>query len=409
MKYYFMISIIVLGFISQACSPTTTLTQTTSAYKLVSPEKSRLIAKYDIPIHEMPVLKIRMSKDYLSQKVYTLHYETIRNDKKPGQIALGLGITAASAGLVYLGSKTQAKDSSTKKLLMVGGVIGGIWGLVETFRKTPKEYWTKDSTVFNDTLYSSPEFIKSSSIKLQSTHDGKIGYLRTNDEGFLSIDVRDYYNDLDEEIELRILVSAGISKPALIKVPAGFVNRIRDNEIEAEKLLIEVESKINKKKFIEANSILKNVVTKYPYSYSFNKAKLVMSNIEGDIKEESLELVRKNFRAVLEYKVPESFDAIGITPSELSEIGLRIERMSRSSKNYVIVNGLGMALDRYEAENEFESLSNPQKIYAIFAASENISRFEGKQKWEIFNYILGIGESIAKKFSKIESRRFLGN
>jgi len=134
-----------------------------------------------------------------------------------------------------------------------------------------------------------------------------------------------------------------------------------------------------------------------------------MRNIESNVKEEKLEIVRKNFRAVSINKVPEAFDKAEITPDELNEIGSLIERMSRYSINMVITDGLGMALERYQAENEFNSLNKFQKIYAIFAASENISKRQGKQKWEVLNAILGIDENIAKKFARIESGRFLGN
>jgi len=83
--------------------------------------------------------------------------------------------------------------------------------------------------------------------------------------------------------------------------------------------------------------------------------------------------------------------------------------MSRSNITLVIVDGLRMSLDRYQAEEEFNSLNNSQKIYAILAASENLSKKQAKQKWEVLSTVLGIDESIAKKFARIESGRLLGN
>jgi hypothetical protein len=132
-----------------------------------------------------------------------------------------------------------------------------------------------------------------------------------------------------------------------------------------------------------------------------------MKNIVGNIKEEKLEYVRKNFRAVSANKVPEAFDNAGITPNELNEIGYMIERMTRSNMVKVIVNGLGMDLERYLAENEFNALNNPQKIYAVIAASENISNRHSLPKWEILKVSLGIDEGIAKKVAKIESGKLL--
>ena len=78
-----------------------------------------------------------------------------------------------------------------------------------------------------------------------------------------------------------------------------------------------------------------------------------------------------------------------------------------SSTNLVIVDGLEMSLDRYQAENEFNALNNSQKIYAIIAASESLFKKQGKQKWEVLSAILGIDESIAKKFVRIESGRLV--
>lgn len=68
-----------------------------------------------------------------------------------------------------------------------------------------------------------------------------------------------------------------------------------------------------------------------------------------------------------------------------------------------------MALYLYQAENEFNALNNSQKIYAILAASENLSKKQAKQKWELLSTILGIDEGIAKKFARIESGRLVGN
>lgn len=407
MKNFILTFIIFIALIIQACSPSTSLVKVTDEYRTVSPEKSRLLLKYDLQ-EDIPIVKIRVSKDYFSQKIYTKQYETLRNDKRAGQVALGVGITAASGGLIYLGAKAQAKDSTTKRLLVSGGILGGLFGLYEIIKPTPKEFWTKDSVDIKDTLYAFQEDVKSESITLQSEHDRKISYLKTNYEGILSADIRDFYNNLAEDSSLKILISDEPAKPANVNIPSSYISRIRDNELKAEKLYSKADSKIKEGKFIEANSLFEEAVTKYPFAKFTANSKTVMKNIENNIKEEKLERVRKYFRAVLVDKVPDAFDKAGITSDELMEIGNMIEHISRSSITNIIVDGLEMALDRYQAENEFNSLNKSQKIYAILTASENISKKRSRQKWETLQAILGIDENIARKFARIESGRLLG-
>lgn len=407
-KILFAVTIFI-ALILQACAPTTSLWKTTDEYRSVSPQKSRLLLKYDLPAEDIPVVKIKVSKEYLSQKIYTKHYETVRNDKRAGQVALGAGITVASAGLIYLGAKAPAKDSSTKKLAIAGGIIGGIYGIVEMLKSTPKEFWTKDSVDFKDTLYAFREDVKSKSITLRSEHNMKSNYLKTNSEGIVTADVRDFYDNLTEDSFLRILISDGAAQTDYINIQASYITRIRNNELEAQKLFNKADSKIKESKFIEANSFFEEAVVKYPLAKFAENSKTAMKNIVSNIKEEKLEIVRKKIRAVSENKVPEAFDKAGITPDESNVIGPMIERISRSSISRVIVDGLGMSLDRYQAESEFNLLNNSQKIYVILAACENISKKQGIQKWEALNAILGIDDSTAKKFSGIESRGLLGN
>jgi len=409
MKKILFVFTISIAFLIQACTPTTSLIKITDEYRSVSPENSRLLVKYDLSAEDNPIVKIKVSKDYFSQKIYTKHYETLRKDKKGSQLAWGLALSGGAAGLVALGIGMEKKDSTLKTLSIFGGAFAGLYGLYMIIAETPKELWTKDSVDFNDTLYAFKEVVKSKSLALQSENDRNINYLKTDNEGILSVDVRDFYNNLAENSSLKILILDGATQPPNISIQSSYVSRIRDKELEAEKLYKKADSKIKERKFIDANSLLEDVVAKYPLAKFAENSKTAMKNIESNIKEEKLEIVRKYFWAVSVNKVPEAFDKAGITPSELNEIGYRIERMSRSSITIVIVDGLGMALDRYQAENELNSLNNSQKIYAILAASENISKKQGKQKWEALNAILGIDESIAKKFARIESRRLLGN
>jgi len=409
MKNFILGFIIFIAFFLQACSPTTSLLKITDEYKLAKPEKTKLLLKYDLPAVDFPIIKIKVSKEHLSQKIYTKHYETLRSDKKSGQVALGALITAASAGLIFIGTQPTTKDS-LRKVYYVIGAIGGIYGLIKMAgAPTPKEFWTEDSVDFNDTLYSSPEVMKTESLTLQNTHDSKSNYLITDNEGILSADVRDFYDNIDKDSSMKILVSDGVSQPAYVDLPSSYIKKIQRNELESKKLLTLAEEKVKERKFTEANRLFGKVVAEYPFTKFIEKSKTAMENIEGDIKEEKLEAVRKFFRLVSANKVPEAFNNAGITSSELTEIASSIERMSRSSINMVIVDGLGMALDRYQAENEFSSLNNPQKIYVILAASENISKKQGTQQLEMLSAILGIDENIAKKFARIKSGALLGN
>jgi len=409
MKKILLAFIVSTGIIFQACTPTTSLLKITDEYRTVTPEKSRLLVKYDLPAEDIPIVKVKVSKDYFSQKVYTKHYETLRKDKKGNQIAWGLALSGGAAGLIALGSGMEEKDSTLKTLTIVGGAVAGLMGLYMIIAATPKEQWTKDSVDFKDTLYAFQEALKSKSIALQSEHDKKMHYLKTNNEGILAIDVRDFYTNLSENNPLKISISDGISQPNFINLPSSYVIRIRGNELEAEKLFKQAEAKVKEREFINANSLFEKVVDKYPLTKHTEDSKSAMKSIESNIKEEKLEIVRKNLRAVSVNKVPEAFDKAGISPSELNEIGYRIERMSRSNITIIMVDGLGMSLDRYQAEYEFNSLNNPQKIYAVLTAAEEISKKQARQKWEVIQSILGLYETTAKKFARIESTKLLGN
>jgi hypothetical protein len=407
MKKILLAFIVSTGIILQACTPTTSLLKITDEYRTVTPEKSRLLVKYDLPAEDIPIVKVKVSKDYFSQKIYTKHYETLRKDKKGSQVALGLALSGGAAGLIALGSGMESKDSTLKTLSIVGGVIAGLMGLYMIIAETPKELWTKDSVDFEDTLYAFQEVLKSKSVTLQSDHDRKTDYLKTNNEGILFLDIRNFYTNLSENNPLKISFSDGVALPNYINLPSSYVIKIRGNELEAEKMFRQAEAKVKEGKFINANSLFEKVVDKYPLTKHAEDSKTAIKSIESNIKEEKLEIVRKNLRAVSVDKVPEAFDKAGISPSELNEIGYRIERMSRSNITIIMVDGLGMSLDRYQAEDEFNSLNNSQKIYAILTASESLSKKQGKKKWELLSSILGIDESIAKKFARIESGRLV--
>lgn len=409
MKKIIFAFIISIGIILQACTPTTSLLKITDEYRAVTPEKSRLLVKYDIPSEDNPIVKVKVSKEYFSQKVYTKYYETLRKDKKGDQIVWGLAFIGGAAGLIALGNGMDEKDSTLKEWTMLGGALAGLYGLYLIIAPTPKEQWTEDSVDFQDTLYTFQEILKSKSITLQSEHDKKMNYLKTNNEGILEVDVRDFYINLLENNSLKISITDGAAQPNYINLPSSYINRIKGNELEAEKLFKQAEVKVKERKFIDANILFEKVVNKYPLTKPAENSKTAMKNIESNIREEKLEIVRKNLRAVSVNKVPEALDKAGISPSELNEIGYRIEQISRSKITIIMVDGLGMNLDRYQAENEFNLLNNSQKVYAILSASENISKKQGKQKWEILSEILGIDEDVAKKIARIDSRRLLGN
>jgi len=407
MKKIYLFFIIPFLVLIQACTPTTSLINITEEYRPVSPEKSRLLVKYDLPNEDIPLVRVKVYKDYFSQKVYTKHYETLRNDIKGNRVVLGLALSGLAGGLIALGSGMEEKDSTLKTLTILGGVLAGLVGIGSIISETPKEKFTEDSVDFADTLYAFQETVRERSLSLQNEHDKRIIQSKTNSEGILTIDVRDFYNNLPENIPLKILISDGIAKPQSININEKYIQRIRNNESQADKLYKEAEAKVKAKKFSEANSLFEKIIEKYPLTKSAENSKAYIKRIEGNVKEERLELIRKKLRAVSVNKVPEAMDKAGISASELNEIGYRIDRLSRSKIVTILIDGLGMPIDSYQAEHEFYELNNSQKIYAIISASEKISKEQGKQKWEVISSILGIYESIAKKLARIESGKLL--
>lgn len=353
MKKIYLFFIIPFLVLIQACTPTTSLINITEEYRPVSPEKSRLLVKYDLPNEDIPLVRVKVYKDYFSQKVYTKHYETLRNDIKGNRVVLGLALSGLAGGLIALGSGMEEKDSTLKTLTILGGVLAGLVGIGSIISETPKEKFTEDSVDFADTLYAFQETVRERSLSLQNEHDKRIIQSKTNSEGILTIDVRDFYNNLPENIPLKILISDGIAKPQSININEKYIQRIRNNESQADKLYKEAEAKVKAKKFSEANSLFEKIIEKYPLTKSAENSKAYIKRIEGNVKEERLELIRKKLRAVSVNKVPEAMDKAGISASELNEIGYRIDRLSRSKIVTILIDGLGMPIDSYQAEHEF--------------------------------------------------------
>lgn len=409
MNKKFSLIVVLISILFYSCAPTTSLIKTTNEYRITYPEKSRLFADYNLPDNDNPIIKVKISKDYLSYKVFTHHYETLRNDKKGTQALIGAGLLGIAVGLgIVLDNNKESNDTAKVTLLALGAIGAGVGGIYLLVAPIPKDYSTKDSIDYKDSIYSFKKEVKSKQIIFKSKNNGNPRYMDTNNNGEIFLDIRDFYDNLPSDSSLKISVS-DISKatPTLLTINSNFVSRILKNETEAENIYSKANSKIKEGKFIEANNLFSEIYSKYPYTKFFESSKTMMKSIEGNIKEEKLELARTNFRLVSDSKVPVAFDNAGITSSELEEIGSRIDRMSRTNITFVIVNGLGMELDRNQAESEFYFLNKSQKIYAIIAAAENISKMQERQKWEVLNSILGVGEYLAKKIANIDSKRLL--
>ncbi|MCR4417752.1 MAG: hypothetical protein NUV92_08415 [Ignavibacteria bacterium] len=398
-------TIVLIAFILSSCSPTTSLQKITDKYVPTSPEKSRIILEWSLPVDNSPVIKVRIYKDYFSQKVYTKHYETLRNDKKGNQVLLGLVLGGLSAGLFALGSNTS--DTSLSSIATIGGLLGGLFSLFLIISDTPKEHYTTDSVDYSDTTYTNRTFIKSNEFFVSSMIDNSSFKVKTDDSGYLKIDIRNFYQTLQDNNDLKLKITDNIASPNYVTIPYGYISKVKQNEMEAEKQLKLAEEKIKSKKFLEASETLNQLTEKYPMTKAAEKANYVLINIQDDINSEKLTIIRKRIQNVSINKVPEALERSGLASYEIQQLINSINSISNRSKEIIIIKGLEMPLTNREALEEFDKLSNPQKIYAIIFASENISKKEQKEKWTVILNLINVNQEIANKLAKILSSRLL--
>jgi hypothetical protein len=377
----------------------TNLIRTENQYRKVKPEKSKFVSevKIDKNIPD-PILNIKIEQQYLTNKVYTLFYETKRKDKKGIENIVGIALMGAATGF-YIGAKnTTANDTSARALMYLGGIASGLGGLYLILKSTPTEDFTEDSIDYKDTTYTFGEPASLLPVSLTNLTNNQTQSVNTDDEGILKIDIRKYYNDLNPGQDLSFSIAYLSVKPTLIKIPSVFIDKIKSNETESDSIFNSAEKSIFQKKFIAGSRLLQHVIQKYPYTVASFSALDKLALIESDIKEENNEVIRSVLKLVSLNRVPEATDKAGITGYELESLGNSIQNLSNSKIKRIMLDGLGFSLNENETINEFNYMNSAQKIYAILTASEKLGGIKSEQ----INNLLRIGDSISRKLAGID-------
>ncbi len=412
------------------CSPTTELTRLNYTYKPVIPERARFTANFqsNVPVNgsyyyghhqerdDEPNIEIKVEKEVLVNRVYTKYYSTKRNDKKTGEALGGIALAGLGGGLIVLGS--NSKDSTTKLLGIIGGVVAGIGGLALMFKSAPVDNWTTDSVVAADTMYSSNYFsssagaafnrntnqnISSFLLSIENLINKKTQYIYADNNGIVQIDLRKYADQKKYNTDIPVQISYSQIQPCKIIIPGDYIKRVMDNEDSANKLNNEAESKISAKKYLEALNIYNQLINKYPNTSACVSAKDKLVVIRENAKKEVNESLIKKLNAVSTDKVPNAIDNAGISSNELNGLGYRIQYISYSQIYRIMIEGLGFMMENNDAVDEFNRLNNSQKIYAVLLAAEKLG---GPKANQIIQF-LNIDETIANKLAVIKSENLL--
>lgn len=399
---------IIISFILWSCAPVTNLEKTDGRYESVKPEKIRLVLEYNVPINNATAqINVIISKELFANKVLTHNYNTKYPGKKVAEVVGGLALGGVAAGLFIASGKTAQEDSSTRGLYAVGGILAGIGSLYLLFKGTPNEDWSRDSINSNDTIFTSKTPVKSGLIFLETIHNSKRLSDYTNDAGNISIDIRNYYEDLPDGKALEILFSHSNSRPVSLKIPSSYIKEIKDKETNAASLLTQADNAISKKKYIDASNFYQNILNSYKNTKAATIAKEKLEVYSKAIKDEKINNGRRLLQKVSLSRVPTVLDGAGITESELNTLGSRIDYISTSEASQIIIDGLGMPLERSDAYNEFKQLNNSQKIFALLASAENISKLNGTEKLLVFLRLVRVDEKLGGKLVNIQSNSLI--
>jgi len=409
MRYNKLIAVLLIfAFSLYSCSPITKLIKTDSEYRPVIPERSRLIINYQLNETKItPEFPITIYQELFSNKALTLNYETKHPSKKGLEVFGGLALGAAAAGLFISSGKTAPKDTTSRVLLVIGGIGASIGSLYLLFKGTPTDYWSRDSIINHDTIYSFKTPLQSTLLTIKSKHDNKSNYFTSSENGIVSIDLRKFYEKLPENSDLLISISHYDAIPADLKISNSYIRKVKQYELEADNLLEEANDKIKNKKYIEAEILFKRIVLSYDQSNASKSAKNELIEIVDKVKEEKITEGRKILRSVSVNKVPAAIDGARITESELQTLGWRLENISKSEAAKIIIDGFEMSLDHNSAYSEYLALNNSQKIFALLAAAEKISKNNRTDKSTVLIQLIRIDGNLAKKLSTIESVKLL--
>lgn len=403
-KFIFILFVLLL----YGCTPTTSLVNITDEYRPIVPEQSRMFAEYFSNSELDPIIQIKVSKDYLSNKVYIKHYETRRNDIKGTRTAVGIGLTGLGIGLLSMLKDIPDTDTSGRFLTTLGGAGSLLIGLLFIISSTPVDKWTSDSIDNTDTKFAFKEPIKNKLISIRTTQNNINKQVLSDEKGTIKIDIREFYLDLPENSDLKINLTDGIAKPATIEIPSIKIKKIKNNEDLADKLLIEAKKKIELGKFIESREILDKIIQNYPSTLAQKEAEVLTIRIEKDVEYERFNELQDRIKRSSINKLPDLLDRVGITQFDLNDIGQAIENLSSKAILRIYNEGFNLKVSERDALNSFYQLNNLQKLFIVLLGTENIASKNNQQKNRILSDILRTNnDNLIIKLSKINANQLL--
>jgi|GEM_PF-2359414 len=360
------------------CSCATNLTSTDVGYQRVSPERPRLSWTWTLLPGEAknaPVLTTKLATEYLSERVETRHYRTSYSWANRGcwfgttALMIGAAVKVKDWGLHYEQGDTVM---GTSTLLAILSIFPFGAGLIYPDFPLPPRRWEKKATLEDDTSYRFPTPVSDKPVPLSASGNAGGRTLRTDKDGNLNVDVRDFfYESLPADSPLLLTATwSGLS--ASLTVPPDRIRAVRRTETEASALLARARAAETESKDGAALALYDSLDRAYASTRAASQASDKAGQLREKVKQARLAQARRELERVSQDKVQNAIDRLHLTEYESNAFGQSVEHLAQTHAASVMKDGCGFPLTDAECAAEYQRLTLFQKFYALLKYKESL-------------------------------------
>lgn len=354
--------IILLVVIFNNCA-TTTLIRTESKYVQVSPKKTRL--KFDLNISAdkiSPIIEIKLSTEVLHQKVKTDFY---KRDYSPGKCLGCLSINSIAIPLILVGAGTSILETLEFWIGALGANTLIVLGLDEVWKD--KEI-RKEQIIEQDTCYREEAPFANQSVEIRVAFSNEKMTGVTDENGWVKVDIREFYGSIAPGSDLELEISSA-AQPTIIptkaKIPASYVQNVKNYEHEAEKIFLMAQENETKKQYNQALADYNQIIAQYSESKVVGESKAKITTLQEKIKEEKIREIKKKLHRVSDYKVKDAILKLSLDEEERNALADAVKNLPSAAAVLVMKEGLEMPMSDNECIGEYSRLNLYQKFYVV--------------------------------------------
>ncbi|MCK4352665.1 tetratricopeptide repeat protein [candidate division WOR-3 bacterium] len=368
-------------------------------------------------------------------------------ENNPSSVGLG-----CLGSLFIVGGLLSVIDTS----LVKWGILGvGISGLAVYLIPSVPDYTYTKKVGYVDTLIDYVP-LPNEAIEIKALDIGYCDTLETDEWGFLKIDTREFLKRVPkgEDLALTGKLFERVHVPQTFTISSTFFTALQEHllvEEKANKILKKANRYYEHGNYSQAKKLYSAIIEKYHGTLAYQQAKKgiedikerraerlfekaeqlfttgnysdafsLYSKLQKEYKDTQIyekwkkEIRRAKIKASLEsrrgYNLSNFLSRKGFEQWEISYIRYALENINIESAFLIMVEGLGMSIDVFDAAAEFRRLDDYQKLYAVIFASKKLAYLiSGRESGSEFEYMkitllkqwLFLSQSVLYKLSSI--------